>query len=259
MTHLGLVQMHCEKGQVEHNLARTLDYLHAAARRGVRFLAFPEMSLTGYADPGKYPQACLHLDGPEVSRLVAATHGLPVTLLAGLIEANGAQKPFITQVVVHDGQLLGYYRKRTIVDEEAAWFSPGQRVPVYTVGDLTFGVSICADIEDEALFTRMAHQGARLIFEVAAPGLYGEQAGRNWQAGFQWWQEKCRQQLGRYARACDCWIAVATQAGRTVDEDFPGGGYLFAPDGSRLYATSDWSPGAVYLDLDFAERTVTLL
>ena len=40
--------------------------------------------------------------------------------------------------------------------------------------------------------------------------------------------------LGRYARDDGVHIAVATQAGRTVDEDFPGGGYLFAPDGACI-------------------------
>jgi predicted amidohydrolase len=96
MTRLGLVQMCCEKGAVEANLHRTLEILQAAARREVQFLVFPEMSLTGYADPRKYPQACLRLDGPEVGRLVAGTRGLPLTLLVGLIESNGAEKPFIT-------------------------------------------------------------------------------------------------------------------------------------------------------------------
>ena len=43
---------------------------------------------------------------------------------------------------------------------------------------------------------------------------------------------------------------MATQAGRTVDEDFPGGGYVFAPNGERAYATADGSPGAAYLGLD---------
>ncbi len=89
-----------------------------------------------------------------------------------------------------------------------------------------------------------------MVFELAAPGLYGEQATRNWQSGFAWWEGECQSYLSRYARQYGLWIAVATQAGRTVDEDFPGGGYLFAPDGRRLYATPDGSPGVVYLGLD---------
>jgi hypothetical protein len=43
---------------------------------------------------------------------------------------------------------------------------------------------------------------------------------------------------------------VATQAGRTRDEDFPGGGYVFAAGGERVLATAGGSPGAVFLEVD---------
>jgi len=46
------------------------------------------------------------------------------------------------------------------------------------------------------------------------------------------------------------WIGVATQVERTIDEDFPGGCCLFALTGERVYATPDWSSGAVCLALD---------
>jgi hypothetical protein len=87
------------------------------------------------------------------------------------------------------------------------------------------------------------------VLECAAPGLYGEQATRNWQAGYDWWREKCADQLGAYAREHHFSIAVTTQAGRTVDEDFPGGGYLFGPDGATLASTDDWLEGVLDVDL----------
>jgi predicted amidohydrolase len=89
---------------------------------------------------------------------------------------------------------------------------------------------------------------------LAAPGLYGDQATRNWRSGYEWWREKCETQLGGYAREHGYWVAVATQAGRTVDEDFPGGGYVFAPGGRRVYATQDWRPGAAYVEIDLHSR-----
>jgi predicted amidohydrolase len=195
-------------------------------------------------------------DGPEVDRVCALTRGCPLTLLVGLIEVNPSGKPFITHIVVRDRQVLGSYRKRTVIDKEAEWFAPGGIVPVFQHGDLCFGIAICADIRNEQVFADCARQGAQLVFEVAAPGLYGEQATRDWQAGFTWWEGECQKYLGRYAQQYGIWIAVATQAGRTVDEDFPGGGYVFAPDGRRLYATPDWTPGAVYLGLDLERYQV---
>lgn len=248
---IGLVQMRCEKGALTENLAIISHYVHEAKARSIDILGFPEMCLTGYADPTRYPEAKLRLDGPEIKRLLEMTNDYPGTILVGLIEDNPTGKPFITHIAAHQGQLLGHYRKITIENEEVAWFSAGDRVPVFQHGQVTFGVSICADIGNETVFAECARQGAKLIFELAAPGLYGEQATRNWQTGYEWWEGECQRHLSRYARKYGLWIGVATQAGRTIDEDFPGGGYLFAPTGERVYATKAETPGVVYLALDF--------
>jgi predicted amidohydrolase len=215
-------------------------------------IAFPEMNITGYADPTRYPAAVIRQDGPEMGEFLRRTAAFNGTVLAGFIEENPGNKPFITQIAARQGRLQGFYRKVTIKDEETEWFSPGENVPVFRHDDLTFGISICADIGNPRVFADCRRQGAQIIFELAAPGLYGEQATRNWQSGFDWWQGECRTLLGGYAREHACWIAAATQAGRTIDEDFPGGGYLFDPTGRRVYTTPDWSPGAVYLEIDLA-------
>lgn len=105
---------------------------------------------------------------------------LPCPELLCLIEANPLGKPFITHVVMRQGALQGYYRKINIKNEETACFSPGQAVPVFQSDGLTFGIAICADIESETVFAECGRQGAKIVFELAAPGLYGEQATRNW-------------------------------------------------------------------------------
>ena len=257
MLRIGLIQMRSEKGAVDENLAQISKYLAEAKVREIDIVGFPEMSITGYADPNRYPQAVIRLDGDEVSRFLALTQGSTATVLAGLIEANpGGEKPYITQIVAVNGRLSGYYRKVTIKDEEVEWFTPGDQIPIFKRGDLTYGISVCADIDTEMVFARCAQQGAQIVFELAAPGLYGDQASRNWQTGFDWWRGECREKLGNYARKYHLWIAVATQAGRTVDEDFPGGGYLFSPDGECQYATPDWSPGAIFLEIDFEHGLV---
>jgi len=85
---VGLIQMRCEKDATAENLESTSRYLAEAVARDGDIVGFPEMSITGYADPTRYPEAILHLDGPEVAQVVEMTRGQPVTLLAGLIEAN---------------------------------------------------------------------------------------------------------------------------------------------------------------------------
>ncbi len=247
---IALAQVRCEKGAVEENSGVVGRCYADAVARDASILACPEMCLTGYNDPARYPEAILRLDGPEVTRLVHLTQGHNTALLAGLIEANPAGKPYITHVVARGGALAGFYRKVTIQDEEVEWFSPGESVPVFEHDGLTFGIAICADIDNREVFAGCARQGARVVFEVAAPGLYGEQATRDWRAGFEWWRGECTKHLAQYARDFSVWIPVCTQAGRTVDENFPGGGFLFAPDGTCAYETPDWEEGVCYVEAE---------
>lgn len=252
---IALIQQVCEKAAIRQNLNSLSTSLAEATRRKIDIIAFPEMNMTGYADPTRYPEAVIRLDGPEMADFLERTKGFPGLVLAGLIEHNPAGKPFITQVAASQGRILGFFRKVTIIDEEVEWFSPGESVPVFRWGEMTFGIAICADIHNQKVFAVCKRQGAQIVFELAAPGLYGEQATRNWQSGYDWWERECRQYLGGYAREHGLWIAVATQAGRTVDEDFPGGGFLFAPGGERVFATRDGSSGAVYLNIDLEKNT----
>ena len=256
MIRIGLIQMHCEKCAIQQNLETIACALAEAATRDIEMIGFPEMSLTGYAVPPRFAEAAIDLHGPEVAQLLKLTEPYSATVMVGLIEKNPAGLPFITQIVARQGALQGFYRKITIEDEETEWFSPGQGVPVFQAGGLTYGMAICADIGNEVVFAECARQGAKIVFELAAPGLYGEQATRDWGSGYAWWEGECQKNLSRYAQKYGLWIGVATQAGRTIDEDFPGGGYLFAPGGERLYTTAGWLPGAAYLALDFETQRV---
>jgi predicted amidohydrolase len=247
--HLALVQMHCPKGEVERNLAAHAAHIEQARARGVDAICFPEMSITGYLDPARWPEAVLTLDALAVRRLIELTVGDEMIVLAGLVEQNPRGKPFITQVAARNGELIGVYRKITVIEDEEPWFAPGPgevAVLPHTGGGL--GLAICADIDNPDVFARLAAGGARIVFEAAAPGLYGAQEMRDWRSGWQWWRGECHEKLGRYAREHRIAIAVATQAGRTVDEDFPGGGYLFGPDGRCLAESEGWSPGVLYAE-----------
>lgn len=260
MCRVGLIQMVCEKGELDRNRRTIAAYLEQAARFDVDVVGFPEMSLTGYADPGRFPESVVALDGPEVQQTVALTRDYPFAVLFGIEEHNPGGKPFITQILARHGQILGHYRKITIEEEEVNWFTPGKGdVLVFDAGGVRLGVSICADLHNEAVFAACRERGAEMVLELAAPGLYGEQSQRNWQSGYAWWEGDCRRYLGAQAQSQGLWIAVATQAGRTVDEDFPGGAFVFAPSGEQLFSTPDGASGAVFVDIDLDQASVTEL
>ncbi len=252
--------MVCEKAAIARNLAQTAHYIEQATAEGVNIIVFPETSLTGYVNPEQHPNMVLRLDGPEVAQACALTEGKSLTALVGILEENPAGKPFISQLVVQDGRLVGVYRKMTRGEAEddglEDWHAVGESVPVFQHDTLTFGIAICADSDNERIFAECARQGARIVFVVAAPGLYGDQATRNWESGFHWWKDDCQKQFSSHTQTYGLWIAVATQAGRTVNENFPDG-YVFAPDGRCVFATPDWSAGMAGVEVPECFRVFT--
>jgi len=251
--------MRCEKGAISENLAVMSAYIDEAEWHGIDIVGFPENSLTGHNDPPKSEREMISLDGVEVNGLLKVTDGKNLTVLAGLVEKNPAGKPFITQIVVRDGKLIGCHRKINVGEYEGEVkepYTPGERIGVFDHDGLTFGIAVCADISVERIFAECARQGAEIVFECAAPGLYGDRATRDWKASYEWWEKACMDTFPGYATRHGIWIAVATQAGRTSDEDFPGGGYLFNPRGEKVYSTKDWIPCVAYLEIDLDSQSV---
>ncbi|ALS29288.1 nitrilase [Paenibacillus sp. 32O-W] len=246
---IALVQMNCEKAAIDRNLRSMRASIAAGRAGGADIVCFPEMNITGYIDPFNQPHAVLSLDHQAVGEVVRMSALYSVCVIAGFVEYNPGGKPYINQFVAHNGRLLGCYRKKTIKDEEVYWFAPGDRQPIFSVAGLTFGLSVCADIDDPDIFREYARKGAAIVFESAAPGLYGEQETRNWASGYNWWRSNCIAKLGAYAAEQSIYIGVATQAGRTMDEDFPGGGYLFDPRGECVKESGDWGEGILYAEI----------
>ncbi|MVO98307.1 carbon-nitrogen hydrolase family protein [Paenibacillus lutrae] len=246
---IALVQMNCEKGEIDRNLHLMEEYIVAGQEQGVDIVCFPEMNITGYINPFQLPQAVLTLDHRAIHQVVKYSELYSMCVVAGFVEHNPMGKPFINQFIAHNGKLLGFYRKITIKDEEADWFAPGDQQPVFSVLGVTVGLSVCADIDDPNIFNEYADQGASIVLESAAPGLYGEQESRNWLSGFNWWRSNCMEKLGRYAAEESLYIGVSTQAGSTIDEDFPGGGYLFNPRGECTAESGEWMEGVLYVQI----------
>jgi predicted amidohydrolase len=255
---IALAQIRCEKGDWSGNLKSVGQYMAQASAEGCDIVIFPEMSLSGYCDPTRFPESVQPLESEQVDKFVRLTGQCRIAASAGFIEANPDGKPFITQVLAQDGRIVGTYRKRHIVDEEVEWFSPGDRTPVFNLslphGEITCALAVCADSDNPAVFADAAESEAQVLFHSSAPGLYGRRTDEaSWQAGYDWYKSYLAERLPRFAREHGLYIAVATQTGATVDEDFPGGSFVFGPDGACLACTPDYAETLLIYDLELPE------
>ena len=246
-----LASIVCEKGDIEGNLSRHVDLLTEAWRTGCDLAVFPEFSLTGSVDPVAHPERAITLDHPAIERLAAATHTSAVGAVFGFAEVREGAF-FITQGYAVAGQLVGVQRKRKLGDDERG-FSVGTDTAVFEYGAARFGTVICAEAHTEFVWDATAATGAPLALVCSAPGLYERRTTEEaWRNGFEWWEGHGLGDARRQAERLGLWVAMATQAGATVDEDFPGIAALIAPTGEVVERLPDWRPGTLIVDVPVA-------
>lgn len=243
-----LAALQAAKGDPAGNLARHLELLDYARTQGCDLAVFPEFSLTGSVDPARHPEHMLSIDAAPVQELVAASHRIGVGAVFGLAE-HAADGYFITQLYAFGGTHLGTYRKRHLGEDEAA-YRTGDADGVFQLGAARFGIAICAESGVDLPWEAAAQAGASLVLFCAAPGLYGRRTdAESWRSGHAWWEGAGLAEAIGHARRYGLWVAVATQAGSTHDEDFPGLAALITPDGEVARRLPDWRPGALVVDI----------
>jgi predicted amidohydrolase len=244
-----LAAVRCRKGDVEANLTRHLEILADAAASDCDLAVFPEMSLTGSVDPAVQPGRLIALDDAAIDALVAASADTGTAACFGIAERGPGGEAYIAQIFAAGGRLTGVQRKRHLGDGEES-FTPAAGDAVFDHAGTRLGVAICAEAGFDAPFDSAAAGGARLVLFPAAPGLYGRRTDdASWQAGFSWWEGCSLGDARRHARRLGLWVALAGQAGVTVDEDFPGFAALVSPAGDVTARLPDWREATLIVDI----------
>jgi predicted amidohydrolase len=248
-----LVALNSQKGDFVGNLMRHVAMLEEAQVQGCDVAVFPEFSLTGSVDPRRHPERALSVDAEPVRALLEVTGRTGVAAVFGIAERdNGAF--YISQVYGHSGRLGGVYRKRHLGEDELA-YRTGEDIGVFQLGAARFGISICAESGVDFPWTEAVAGGAEVVFFCSAPGLYRRRTDeQSWRDGHAWWISRGLGDAIRHARRLRVPVAVATQAGSTEDEDFPGLAALVFPAGD-VVRLPDWRPGSLIVEVG-AEATV---
>jgi predicted amidohydrolase len=236
-----------QKGDLDGNLARHLAVLEQARAQGCQLAVFPEFSLTGSVDPRAHPERALPVDAGPVRALLEATSRAGVAALFGIAERDG-EGYYITQLYGHDGRLGGVYRKRHLGEGEEG-YRPGRDPGVFELGAARFGVALCAEGGVDFPWDDAVAGGASVVLFCSAPGLYGRRTDeRGWRDGHGWWLSAGLGDAVRHARRLGVPVAMATQAGSTEDEDFPGLAALVSPAG-EVARLPDWRAGSLVAEV----------
>jgi predicted amidohydrolase len=243
-----LAAITCEKGDLDGNLARHSEVLRRAAADGCSMGVFPEMSLTGSVNQIDHPEHAVPLDDPAVRELAATAGDLGVDAVVGIGERLGDEL-YISQLHLSGGRVAAVQRKRHLGEGEDG-FAVDDRTPRFACDGEPFGVVICAESHVDFTWDASTSDGERLVCLCSAPGLDERcTSEETWRSGFDWWGTAGLADAQHQAKRLGVWVAMATQAGSTVDEDFPGIAALIDPRGGIVDRLPDWRPGTLVVDV----------
>ena len=168
---IGLAQINTTVGDITGNTAHIADYIERARAAGCQVVCLPELAVTGYPPEDLVlRRAFCEASRDAVATLAPKTAG--IIAVVGFVDWHQGDA-YNAAAVFIDGTWADTYHKRRLpnygVFDEERYFAAGNRVPVYTVGDITFGVSICEDIwYPGAPLDAMALGGAELCININA-------------------------------------------------------------------------------------------
>jgi N-carbamoylputrescine amidase len=221
------VIFHSPRNQVIENLARMEVWVAAAHREGAAIVCFPEMNITGYGVDAGIRDSAELLPGEIGAHLCALAVRHQIVILAGAAEKGEAGGTFASHMVAAPDGCRGVYRKLHIAPPEKAVFTAGPGIPVFEAAGIRFGIQLCYDAHFPELSTRMALDGADVIFMPHASPR-GTPAGK-----LDSWLRHLP------ARAFDngVFVVACNQTGTNgAGSTFPGVALAIGPDG-RLIAT----------------------
>jgi 5-aminopentanamidase len=130
---------------------------------GVEILCCPEAILGRLADHAPRPtEIALNVKNGHLSAALAPLASDTVTTILGFTEITGAGRLYNSAAVFHRGSVIGLYRKLYPAINKSI-YEAGDQIPVFQVGDLTFGIVICNDSNYLEPARIMASQGAAAL------------------------------------------------------------------------------------------------
>ena len=143
---------------------------------GVEILCCPEAVLGGLSGYATSPIAfAIDVDRGELDTVSRSLASDTVTSIVGFTEITNGGRLFNAAAVFHRGSVLGVYRKLYPVIRKSI-YEAGEQLPVFQVGDLTFGIVICLDSNYLEPARIMAASGAAALFVPTNNGLLHEKA-----------------------------------------------------------------------------------
>lgn len=239
-----VAQINTLVGDVAGNTERIVEILSDARSAGAHVAVFPELTVCGYPpeDLLLRPSFIAECEA-AIDRIALQTAGL--TAIVGFADRDGGDL-HNAAAVLHDGRIADVYHKiylpnYSVFDEER-YFKAGRRAPVYDLGGIRFGVSICEDMwYPTGPAELQARAGAEILFNISA-------------SPFEWGKAFSRERM-LATRAADnvAYVVYCNLVGGQDELVFDGNSVVLGPDGACVARGASLREDVFVVDLRLEE------
>ncbi|MBO0686733.1 MAG: NAD+ synthase [Candidatus Dormibacteraeota bacterium] len=178
---VALAQIDVTVGDLAGNTTKMVDWIEKARGQHCDLVVFPELAVPGYPPEDLVLKPSFIRDNLRYrDRVIAASRGIAV--VGGFVDRD--VDIHNAAFFAYDGELKGVYHKIYLpnygVFDEERYFQRGRRCPIFELGGVRIGVSICEDAWYPAgpISVQAAH-GAELLLNInGSPYHRGKRSGR---------------------------------------------------------------------------------
>jgi NAD+ synthase (glutamine-hydrolysing) len=245
---VGLAQFNPIVGDLHGNTGRMIEWIGRAREQGCHLVVFPELVVTGYPPEDLLLKPSFIRDNLRYrDKVVAASQRIAV--VGGFVDLD--LDIHNAAFLAYDGALRGVYHKVYLpnygVFDEERYFRRGRRLPMFELGGIRMGVSVCEDAwYPTGPITRQAQLGAELLVNIN---------GSPYHAGKRWDREAMIATRAMDSRAFLVWVNTVGGQDELV---FDGNSVVFDPDGRQVAHAASFEEELLVADIDvgvvFGER-----
>lgn len=138
---------------------------------GVEILCCPEAVLGGLADYAREPtEIAIDVEAGQLDALLASVASDGVATILGFTEIDREGRLYNSAALWYQKSVVGIYRKLHPAINKSVYHA-GNKMPLFSIGGLTFGIIICNDSNYPETAKTMAANGAEALFVPTNNGL----------------------------------------------------------------------------------------
>lgn len=169
---IALAQINPIVGDLKGNAKKILDFIKEAKRFKADVVTFPELCICGYPPEDLLLKERFIKDNLKTLEFITRNTSEIIAVI-GFVDEDKEGNIYNSAAIIGDKRLKGVYHKIELpnygVFDEKRYFKPGDKVPVFVLGGIIFGVNICEDIwRRDGVAKIQKDKGAKIIINISS-------------------------------------------------------------------------------------------